>query len=377
MGLDDVFRKELEPIARAAARQYGIPEEVFIRLITQESNWNPGARNKTSGAAGIAQFMPDTAREMGIDPMKPVEALGGAARYLKQMIDYYGGDVQKGVAAYNYGPGNMDRIIQQGGANWQSLLPKETQGYLAAVQPESLRVNGTATTTTGTTAAGGLARPRIEDYQQTNPDTGEKFTDWGAYYQAEAGWRELTKPKDDKDDDDFASYLDAAIRAMGTEIEQGNANVSKAAQEFSRRLDAYNVAGDQFSQLLGYAVPANATHVPGREPGGFYARMGLEPLQASGQYLNPFQEAMNIVNSTPDLTTINTDATGNLFQQALTIARGAAPGGGQSGGGGASVAAPPSTPPSTAGAKTAQQIADEFMRFNQGAMYPAPPNSFT
>lgn len=126
-------------------------QSVFYRLIQQESNFSDdvvsGRRRSSAGAIGIGQFMPDTARAYGIDPLNPEQALHGAARYLKDGLSRYGGDVTKAVASYNAGAGGVDKAVAKGGANWQAYLPDETKLYLSIIKP-----SGTATT--GSTASG-------------------------------------------------------------------------------------------------------------------------------------------------------------------------------------------------------------------------------
>src|SRR5215467_14378047 len=70
---------DLQDYARQAANRAGIDPDIFLRQIQQESGFNPGARSP-AGAIGIAQFMPDTARGLGIDPTDPYAALDAAAR---------------------------------------------------------------------------------------------------------------------------------------------------------------------------------------------------------------------------------------------------------------------------------------------------------
>ena len=78
------------------------------------------------GARGLAQLMPGTARELGVNPDDPLANLEGGARYLRQQLDRFDGDIEKALAAYNAGPG---RVAQAGG------VPRirETQNYVAAV----------------------------------------------------------------------------------------------------------------------------------------------------------------------------------------------------------------------------------------------------
>lgn len=91
-----------EAVARADARRYGVPEDVFANQIRQESGFNPNARS-SAGAEGIAQFMPATARGFGLtDPFNPVAALDAAARYDSNLIHKYG-TVPRALSAYNSG----------------------------------------------------------------------------------------------------------------------------------------------------------------------------------------------------------------------------------------------------------------------------------
>lgn len=113
-------------------RQHGLPAGILTRLVRQESGGNCDAVSP-AGARGLCQFMPGTARQMGVDASDPVSSVNGAARYLEDLMDMFGGDVDKAVAAYNWGPGNMRRAVRQHGDNWRSALPAETRHYLQVV----------------------------------------------------------------------------------------------------------------------------------------------------------------------------------------------------------------------------------------------------
>lgn len=93
----------------AAAARHGIDPKLLAGLVRQESGFDPGARSG-AGAVGLTQLMPATARELGVtDPTDPVQALDGGARYLRAQLDRFGGDPALALAAYNAGPGAVQR----------------------------------------------------------------------------------------------------------------------------------------------------------------------------------------------------------------------------------------------------------------------------
>lgn len=96
--------------AREAARRHGVPEDLFLRLVQQESGWNAGAVSH-KGATGLAQLMPETAARMGVDAGDPRQNLDGGARYLRMMYDRFG-DWKLALAAYNAGP---EAVAKYGG----------------------------------------------------------------------------------------------------------------------------------------------------------------------------------------------------------------------------------------------------------------------
>lgn len=94
-------------IARAAARKHSIPEDLFLRLVQTESNWSPRAVS-SKGAIGLAQLMPGTARLLRVNPYDPRQNLDGGARYLRIQYQKFG-DWRLALAAYNAGPGAVER----------------------------------------------------------------------------------------------------------------------------------------------------------------------------------------------------------------------------------------------------------------------------
>jgi soluble lytic murein transglycosylase-like protein len=113
----------LEP-AKSAARKHGVPEDLFLRLVRQESGWNPQAVSH-KGAIGLAQLMPDTARYLRVDPHDPRQNLEGGARYLIEQYRRFG-SWRLALAAYNAGP---EAVAKHG-----DIPPyRETQGYVRAI----------------------------------------------------------------------------------------------------------------------------------------------------------------------------------------------------------------------------------------------------
>jgi soluble lytic murein transglycosylase-like protein len=111
-------------LARTSAMRHGVPEDLFLRLVQQESGWNPQAISH-KGAIGLAQLMPETASDLGVDPHDPQANLDGGARYLRMQFDTFG-TWPLALAAYNAGPAAVTR---------HSGIPPyaETQGYVVAV----------------------------------------------------------------------------------------------------------------------------------------------------------------------------------------------------------------------------------------------------
>ena len=111
-------------MARDAARRHGVPEDLFLKLVQQESGFNPKAVS-SKGALGLAQLMPDTARILRVDPLDPYQNLDGGARYLMQQYRAFG-NWRLALAAYNAGPG----AVQKHGG----VPPfRETQNYVKVI----------------------------------------------------------------------------------------------------------------------------------------------------------------------------------------------------------------------------------------------------
>lgn len=111
-------------VAELSAR-YDLSPSLIEALVWQESRWRPKAISH-AGARGLAQLMPGTARYLGVDPDDPHANLEGGARYLREQLDRFDGDLEKALAAYNAGPGRVQR------ANGIPRI-RETQNYVASI----------------------------------------------------------------------------------------------------------------------------------------------------------------------------------------------------------------------------------------------------
>jgi soluble lytic murein transglycosylase-like protein len=127
-------------LIKSVAIENKVDPALLAAMVEVESKFNPTAVSKT-GAMGLMQLMPPTARELGVkNPFSPEESLKGGARYIKQLLDDYNGDVNKALAAYNYGPGNLKR---------SNILPLETRAYVNNVLKARTKYLAQASTTPG------------------------------------------------------------------------------------------------------------------------------------------------------------------------------------------------------------------------------------
>ena len=117
----------------AAAAQTKLPLALLVALAGQESRMDPNARSH-AGALGLLQLMPETARELRLDPNVPRTNVLAGARYLRRMIDRFGGDIDLALAAYNAGP---TAVATAGGAPTTGVLT-----YVANVKSRWAALSG-------------------------------------------------------------------------------------------------------------------------------------------------------------------------------------------------------------------------------------------
>ncbi|HOS97560.1 MAG TPA: lytic transglycosylase domain-containing protein [Deltaproteobacteria bacterium] len=117
--------RDLDAIINRASSTYGVDRDLIVSVIRAESGFDATATSP-KGAMGLMQLMPATARDLGVtNAYDPDQNVMAGTRYLKGLLDRYGGDVRKALAAYNWGMGNLERST--GG------LPEETRNYIARI----------------------------------------------------------------------------------------------------------------------------------------------------------------------------------------------------------------------------------------------------
>ncbi|MDG6077785.1 lytic transglycosylase domain-containing protein [Erythrobacter litoralis] len=121
LSVPELYRAKVAELSK----RFDLSPTLIEAMVWQESRWQANAVSPV-GARGLAQLMPGTARDLGVDPSDPFANLEGGARYLRAQLDRFDGDLEKALAAYNAGPG---RVMKANG------IPRirETQLYVASI----------------------------------------------------------------------------------------------------------------------------------------------------------------------------------------------------------------------------------------------------
>lgn len=120
-------RSEIYSSVMTSSAKHNLPPELVLAVIKQESGFKPGATSHC-GASGLMQLMPETAKDLGVQDRYDIQQnIEGGCKYLRELSDRYNGNTELTLAAYNAGPGNVDK---HGG-----VPPfEETQNYVQSVQ---------------------------------------------------------------------------------------------------------------------------------------------------------------------------------------------------------------------------------------------------
>jgi soluble lytic murein transglycosylase-like protein len=121
-------------LADAAADKYGLPRRLVRSVISKESDFQPQAVSP-KGAIGLMQLMPATAEALGADPRDPAQNVDAGTRYLRDLLEKYDGGLWHALAAYNAGPGAVDK--------YQGVPPyRETINYVGKIDRDLKKADG-------------------------------------------------------------------------------------------------------------------------------------------------------------------------------------------------------------------------------------------
>jgi soluble lytic murein transglycosylase-like protein len=146
--------KSTQQIVSEASEKHGVDSDFIRSVINQESAGNPNAVSR-AGARGLMQLMPGTALKLGVnDSFSPEQNIHGGARYLRELLERYNGDAIRALAAYNAGPGAVDR--------YKGVPPyRETQRYVRRIVREYNKSKLLAEKTKTTPAPSGIANREV------------------------------------------------------------------------------------------------------------------------------------------------------------------------------------------------------------------------
>jgi soluble lytic murein transglycosylase-like protein len=248
---------------RAEALRQKVNPDLMVRMFSTESSGNPNAVSP-KGATGVGQLMPDAAKEMGLtlkerfDPNKNIPASVG---YFKKQLAAFGGDPEKAAAAYNWGPGNLEKHLvknQKDQKDWKIGLPKETANYLTELMPVGTAQAQTAPSAAApaeTAAARNALTTQIPGEQRVAPaktskDTSDKSFSQFTGNQQVIGAGEAALGLGTG----LADYFGSAAKGLLTGITGGDAqkaaNESMGSATYDPRTEAGRVALENSQKFL-------------------------------------------------------------------------------------------------------------------------------
>ena len=219
------------------AEKYNLDPALLAAMAEQESGFNQSAQSE-AGALGIMQLMPGTAEGLGVNPSDLRGNLEGGAKYLRQMLDKYNGDVEKALAAYNAGPGSLDSVNGD-----ISQLSGETQKYVPSVME---RYNKFKNKSGGGISSSG----NILDWDSTNED----FSKLDFF------------PKDDEQSQGTANEFLENLAKLEESDDKATKEKGRQAQDILQQYGDDTEKLTEKAKELGYQQTVDPAEVHGRIP---------------------------------------------------------------------------------------------------------------
>lgn len=248
------------------AEKYNLDPALLAAMAEQESGFNQSAQSE-AGAMGIMQLMPGTAEGLGVDPSDLRGNLEGGAKYLRQMLDKYDGDVEKALAAYNAGPGSLDSVNGD-----ISKLSGETQKYVPSVME---RYNKFKNKSGGGISSSG----NILDWDSTNED----FSKLDFF------------PKDGEQSQGTANEFLENLAKLEESDDQATKEKGRQAQDILQQYGDDTEKLTEKAKELGYQQIVNPAEVHGRIP----MRRIVSTALNNGQVTFATKKAADIFASSP------------------------------------------------------------------------------
>jgi soluble lytic murein transglycosylase-like protein len=133
---------DIPSLVAQIASSLGVPTALAVAQAQAESDFDPNAVS-SEGAVGVMQLMPATAAGLGVTNLTdPTQNITGGLTYDLQMLSMFGGDWQAALAAYNWGPGNVQKAQAAYGSDWFSHAPSVTQAYVTKILGAEVAADG-------------------------------------------------------------------------------------------------------------------------------------------------------------------------------------------------------------------------------------------